>query len=138
MGTISEEALQKRMDKRAEHIAMMQAELSRDRAKMQEKKKKAEDNRKIKNGGLVKIAALDEVDEGLLLGVLLDAAECLQVADAGTKRQWQTHGAQVLKEREQARANKRKGQPVAQALAVAPTGMAEQTERAGIVYSHGV
>ena len=127
MGTPTEAALELRLEKRERQIADLKAQASRERALLQGKKKKKETQRKIENGGLVKIAELDEVDEGLLLGVLLDAAERLQEADPATKHQWQQHGARVLVERGQKRGKSGKMQPVAQEQAVTSNGIPSQT-----------
>ena len=107
MSTPTEAALERRLEKREKQMAELKAKASRERALLQEKKRKKENQQKIERGGLVKIAELEEVDEGLLLGLLLDAARRLKGADATTKLQWQQEGARVLEERRQKRAKKK-------------------------------
>jgi hypothetical protein len=99
MSTPSEAVLRQRLDKLHQQKAEIEAQISRKAGLLRQKERKRRDQQLIQNGGLVNIAQLDDVNKGLLLGLLLDAARRLQMADTTAKVAWKAEGDRVLAER---------------------------------------
>lgn len=131
MSTPSVETLRERLDKLERQKAALQAQISRKAGLLREKERKARNRRSIELGGLVRIAALDEVDAGMLLGLLLDAAERYEAADHIAKMTWKEQGDRVLAARAAKSGNKDKVETQAQT----PEAMAP--DREPVLYGHG-
>ena len=91
---VAEERLQKLQEQKKE----LEAKIMREQGRLREQERKARNRCLIEYGRLVELAALTEVDQGTVLGMLLDGATRIQ-KDDDVARQWKTAGDRLLAER---------------------------------------
>ena len=91
---VAEERLQKLQEQKKE----LEAKIMREQGRLREQERKARNRCLIEYGGLVELAALTEVEQGTVLGMLLDGATRIQ-KDDDVARQWKTAGDRLLAER---------------------------------------
>ena len=89
------EAAQQRLTHLLEQKKALEAKISREQGLLRERERKARTRRLIEYGGLVAIAGLDEEDQGMVLGLLLEGARRLPV-DAKARQHWKELGDREL------------------------------------------
>ena len=83
-----------RIQRLREHITQAQAKLRRERRKHQAREAATRAQRLLMYGALVALAALDQEDPAVVLGLLLEGTPRTQ--DPATRHRWQVAGAQRL------------------------------------------
>jgi hypothetical protein len=84
-----------RLQRLRHHIAQTQAQLRRERRKQQAREHAARSQRLLTYGALVALAALDQEDPTVVLGLLLEGTPRIQ--DPATRHRWYMAGAQHLR-----------------------------------------
>lgn len=87
-------AAEDRIQRLRQHIAQTQAQLRRERRKQQAREHAARSQRLLTYGALVALAALDQEDPTVVLGLLLEGTP--RTTDPATRHRWQMAGAQHL------------------------------------------
>jgi hypothetical protein len=74
--------------------ALKAKQQAREKAAVKKLNRQEDANRKIKLGGLIILAGLDECDKGILLGALIEVSK--QQKDPQTAARWKTMGDSLL------------------------------------------
>jgi hypothetical protein len=88
-------AVEDRIQRLRHHIAQTQAQLRRERRKQRARERAARSQHLLTYGALVALAALDQEDPTVVLGLLLEGRPRTQ--DPTTRHRWQLTGAQHLR-----------------------------------------